>query len=147
MTYDVIQIGPAEVDHAFLLIEPVSSHLGLTAWRDFCSQLDRRASNAPHLEQVWIAVNPLGRTQGLALSKLGDDPAYGRTLDVPIFVVASAADESGVSGALIVKLGRVAEERECRSIRFWTVGRDSWSRCMQASDYQRWNHGVRMMLS
>jgi hypothetical protein len=67
-------------------------------------------------------------------------------LDVPIFIVASAADESGVSGALIGRLRHLAEDSGCKSIRFWTVGGDSWGRHMQASDYQRWDHGVRMML-
>ena len=146
MTYHVIQIGPEQVDRAFLLVEPVASSLSLAAWRDFCNQLGPRPLQGHHPDQVWVAVNPVGTIQGLALSKLGDDPTGGRMLDVPIFVVASAADESGVSGALISRLRHVAEDSECKSIRFWTVGRDSWSRHMQASDYRRGEHGVRMML-
>jgi hypothetical protein len=147
MTYHVIQIGPAEVDRAFLLVEPVASSLSLAAWREFCSQLGSQPSRRPHPEQVWVAVNPVGTIQGLVLSKLSDDLTNGRMLDVPVFVVASAADETGVSGALMSRLRHVAEDSECKSIRFWSVGRDSWSRHMQVADYHSWDHGVRMMLS
>jgi hypothetical protein len=146
MTYEVATIGLAEADRAFPLVAFAADSLSLAAWQDFCSQLGPTSRRPPRPEQVWIVRNPAGRIQGLALSKLGDDPTYGRMLDVPIFVVASAADESGVSGALIGRLRHLAEDSGCKSIRFWTVGGDSWGRHMQASDYQRWDHGVRMML-
>jgi len=67
-------------------------------------------------------------------------------LDVPIFVVASAADDAGVSKALIDKLRGIAANAECTSIRFWTIRSDNWTRRLQPSDYSCWDHGVRLIL-
>jgi hypothetical protein len=145
-TYVVTQIGPDEVDRAFLLMEPVASSLDLAAWKDFCGQLSFASRIVRDQEQVWIARNAAGTIQGLAICKLGDDLTYGRMLDVPIFVVVSAADDNGVSQSLVARLRQLAGDAGCRSIRFWTLGSDNWARRLEASSHAHWHHGVRMMM-
>lgn len=144
--YTITQIQPFDVDRAYPLIEPVASTLDLAAWRRYCTQLTTNTDGVDRGEQGWIALNPMGVIQGLALCKLGDDFAHKRLLDVPVFVVASAADDAGVSKALIDKLQGVAATAECTSIRFWTLTSDNWTRRLQRSDYSRWDHGVRLIL-
>ena len=145
-SYSVVQLQPFDVDRVYPLIEPVASTLDLAAWRRFCATLAVNADVVEEGEHVWIAVNPIGVIQGLALCRLGDDFAHRRMLDVPIFVVASAADDAGVSKALVDKLRNIATDSGCTSIRFWTLTPDNWRRRLQPCDYSHWDHGVRLVL-
>ena len=69
-------------------------------WRAFCQPLgsaplrDETGSNG---ERAVIARDPQGYVKGLCFSSIKEHSPYGRVLDVPIFVVASAADAEGVA--------------------------------------------------
>ncbi len=145
-TYTITQVKPLDVDRVYPLIEPVASTLDLAAWRRYCTQLASRTDLVVQGEQAWIALNPIGVIQGLSLCRLSEDFSHNRMLEVPIFVVASAADDVGVSKALLDQLRDRAKNAECTSIRIWTPASDNWSRRLRPLDYSRWDNGIQMIL-
>jgi hypothetical protein len=142
-SYIVKQIEPFEVDRAYPLVEPVAANLSLSEWRGYCALLASGA--AGQSDCVWIASNPLGIIQGLAVYGV-DDSRDDRSLEVPIFVVTSAADDAGVSKALIDSLKDMATERMYAVIRFWTLTPDNWSRWLDPAARKHVHHGVVLVL-
>jgi hypothetical protein len=140
-TYRISTIKPNQLDSAYLLVREVAPALGLQAWRAMCRAAMQRNGDG----RVLIVTNPLGYIQGLCVSAVRND-TLGSFLDVPILVVASAADELGVAEALIEHLANEARLGACHSLRIWTLGQDNIGRLCEGMDVEWWDHGVTIPL-
>ncbi|KPF71810.1 hypothetical protein IP69_04790 [Bosea sp. AAP35] len=115
--YTVAPLSPETSDAAFLLVGALAPGLGIARWRRYCDGPDAGAgASEPRLE-VRVAINPRGHVQGLCLWSQARHAVHGRILDVPIFIVASAADESGVAAALVEDLCTIAGRLDCAALR------------------------------
>ena len=146
-TYRVAPIGPNQIDRVFPLVETVEPSLDLAAWRARCGEAVSRRYPGAGGDKIIVATNPLGYVQGLCVLAVKENTPDGRMLDVPIFAVASAADEAGVVADLLDYLRDVGRNEACGSIRIWTLGQDNWSRHLDGAAAKRWDHGVLMLLA
>ncbi len=141
-TYRVSPISPAQIDRAYLLVQPVAQSLDLPGWRTFCHGIVNRQHDPSQREHIIVATNPRDYIQGLCLMRLAEHPSYGRLLDVPIFVITSVADEPGVAADMLKYLKAFGLKNDGRRIRFWTLGEDNWERRFQKAEFERWDHGL-----
>jgi hypothetical protein len=101
-SYAIETIGPRTVDRAYPLARVGGFTLSLDEWRAFC-----RSFGSPPVgdrtgrELAVVARNNSGYVKGLCVYSIKHLSPHGRLVDVPIFVVASAADEEGVATELI----------------------------------------------
>jgi hypothetical protein len=145
-TYRVAPIDLNQIDRVFPLVEPVAPSLDLQTWRVLCRKVVSRSDTDAATDKIIVATNPLGYVQGLCVASIRESPSDGRVLDVPIFAVASAADEAGVVGDLLQYLRDRGQSEECGSIRIWTLGKDNWARHIEDAGLKRWDHGLRILL-
>lgn len=144
-SYSIEPITFEAADRAYPLIRAVAPAVTLEQWRQFCRNAapplapDKRASNR---EQAILAIDPRGNIKGLCIYSIGEHWFYGRLLDVPIFVAASAADAKGVGTELLRFLQGACNQSVCAGIRFWTMGAEVWSRRLNDEDIRRTDHGV-----
>ncbi len=80
------------------------------------------------------STNPPGYIQGLCAAAARQHPAHGRILDVPMWVAASAADETGIVLCLLDHLRLVAGTQQCNRIRLAAPGSESLALVLQESD-------------
>jgi hypothetical protein len=129
--YIVEPIGPRTMDRAYPLAKASGCTLTLSEWQAFCRSLrpapfcDQAAGDS---ERALVARNFEGYVKGLCFYSITDDSPYGRLLDVPIFVVASAADAEGVATELARALASKCDRSVSSGIRFWPVSPNSWTR-------------------
>lgn len=142
--YHVEPLDAKDVDRAFLVIETVARSLLMKDWKQFCAGLDSAAWSGQR--RVWIAKNDSGILRGVAVGRLEEHLALGRILDIPLFAAVSAADDRGVSRALIDYLSRLARAAACRSIRFWTMSGDNWQRKDLVEEIARSDIGVQLLM-
>lgn len=121
-SYTTAPITTEQVDAAYLLVGPLDPLLDLARWRSYCHEAQSGVGTATCRQQIVVATNPRGYLQGLCVHAVVTHPVQGAILDVPVFVVASAADEIGVAEALFCDLCAVAERRDCAAIRIRTAG-------------------------
>lgn len=145
-TYKVTRITNEQVDPAYLLVSPVAPNLNLDGWRTFCTEVLARKRHPVDLDDIIVAVNPIGYIQGLCVYAARWDTFHGQILDVPVFVIASAADEIGVAIDLLRLLKARAERESCGFIRVWTLGEDNWSRHLREHETDHSEHGVLIIL-
>ena len=145
-TYRVAQIGPNQIDRAYPLVETVEPSLDLKGWRALCGEVAGHRYPGAEGDKIIVATNPLGYVQGLCVAAVKESTPDGRVLDVPIFAVASAADEAGVVAGLLDYLRDCGRNETCGSIRIWTLAQDNWSRHLDETAVKRWDHGVLMLL-
>lgn len=134
-SYSIKPIGPDGVDRAFPLMRPVAPDLSLQEWRRFCRDGGQR-------EETVLAINSKGYVKGLCIFAIRDHRHYGRLLDVPVFVVASAADSEGVGAELLQFLEATRDSEGCSGVRFWTMGGETWDRRLCTDDIRRMDHGI-----
>jgi hypothetical protein len=134
-SYTIKPIAKEGVDRAFPLMRAVAPDLSLQEWRQYC-----RDGGAK--EETVVAINSTGYVKGLCIFSVRDHMGYGRLLDVPLFVVASAADADGVGGELLRFLEATRDGEACSGVRFWTMGADTWDRRLSPEDIRRTDHGV-----
>lgn len=115
--YTVAPMTPETSDAAYLLVGALTPRLDIARWRTYCETADDRVADTQPRQQVRLAANPRGRVQGLCLWSQARHAVHGPILDVPIFIVASAADESGVAAALVADLCAIAGRLDCAAIR------------------------------
>jgi hypothetical protein len=140
--YAIGRIKPHQIEQAYLLVQPVAESLDLATWRTFCHDaLGRQLEPLGRQEDVIVATDPLGYVRGLCIVRLVKHPAYGRMLDVPIFVAASAVDDAGVSAELLRYLKTRGVIEGCRGIYIWTLGDDNWNKLSHDS-HEHWDHGT-----
>jgi hypothetical protein len=134
-SYTIKPIAKEGVDRAFPLMRAVAPDLSLQEWREYCR-------NGGQREETVLAINASGYVKGLCVFSVRDHGRYGRLLDVPIFVVASAADAEGVGVELLLFLAATRDSEACAGVRFWTMGRETWDRRLSSDDIRRTDHGV-----
>ena len=145
-TYKVSRISSRQVDPAYLLASLAAPALDLDGWRAFCRDVISAGSRRSGQDEIIVAANPAGYVQGLCVSAARWHLAYGRILDVSVFVVSSAADEAGVAIDLLRHAKALARAEGCSGIRIWTREPDNWSRYLGNHAVDRSEHGALMIL-
>ena len=144
-SYSIEPITSGAADRAYPLIRALAPAVMLDEWRQFCHAAaspfaaDERASNR---EQAVLAVNSRKHIKGLCIYSIREHWFYGRLLDVPIFIAASAGDAHGVGTELLQFLQAVGNRSVCSGARFWTMGAEAWSRRHSEEEIRRMDHGV-----
>ncbi len=148
MSYVVESISPRTIDSAYPLARACGYALRLGEWRAFCQPLGsaplRDETGSNNGERAVIARDPQGYVKGLCVYSIKEHSPYGRVLDVPIFVVASAADAEGVATELAAVLLSKCDWSACSGIRFWPIGPDSWKRRQTPEALARTDHRLFM---
>lgn len=145
-TYNTSQISAAQIDQAYPLITRVSPTLELEPWRMFCRAVVAHKSHPRDPDKIVVTTNPIGHVQGLCTTAIRGHAIGDLMLDVPIFVVASAADAAGVAADMLTYLKNVGRAEACACIRIWSLGRDNWTRQLSESEIRRWDHGALIIL-
>ncbi|MEJ0095095.1 MAG: hypothetical protein WDN46_17255 [Methylocella sp.] len=145
-TYQIAELTTDRVDQAYPLIGAVAPALDLAAWRAFCRSIIDRGDSRPDLDNVIVAMSPLGYIQGLCITTVREHAEGDRILDAPIFVVASAADSAGVAAELLDYLKAFGRAESCGCMRIWTLAHDNWTRRLSEGEIRRWDHGVTIIL-
>lgn len=73
-----------------------------------------------------MARNAEGYVKGVCIYAVRDHATYGRLIDVPLFIVASAADGEGMTAVLLNFLRDKCDQSVCSGIQFWTLDREAW---------------------
>lgn len=143
--YSIAPITLEAADRAYPLLTAIAPTVSLDEWRRFCRAAasplagDERASGR---EQAALAVDSRKHVKGLCIYSIRDHWFYGRLLDVPVFIAASAADAHGVAIELLQFLQGVSNRAVCSGARFWTMGAQAWSRRHSEDEFRRTDHGV-----
>jgi hypothetical protein len=142
-TYTIEPIGPRTIDRAYPLAQAVIPALSQHEWRQCChanglSSLDPEAES----EEIVVAQNADGYVKGLCVYTIRDHASYGRLVDVPLFVAASATDGEGVTAELLDFLRIKCDRSVCSGIRFWAMDTETWSRRLRPEHIARTDHGL-----
>lgn len=109
--YETHPIAEEQIEGAFLLARLSEPGLDLEGWRDRC--LRSRWHGAG---EIAVVSNARGYVQGLAIIVRPGHYLPHDALEVPCFVVASAADEAGVGQELFRYVADCARQAGCPSI-------------------------------
>ncbi|MCZ8043862.1 MAG: hypothetical protein O9330_15440 [Beijerinckiaceae bacterium] len=115
--YTIAGMTPDQVDAAGLLVGMMTPPPDLEGWRRDGGDAEVSAGRR---QDVRVATNPRGYVQGLCLCRQARHVVHGAILDVPLFVVASAADGPGVASALVEDLCAIAGRLDCAAVRIRT---------------------------
>ena len=144
-SYLVEPIGPETIARAYPLVHAVVPHVAQHEW----SQINRPPGVVGHhpatdgeREEVIVARNAEGYVKGVCIYAVRDHATYGRLIDVPLFIVASAADGEGVTAVLINFLRDKCDQSVCSGIRFWTLDREAWAHRLSPNHIARSDHGL-----
>jgi len=145
-SYIVEPIGQKTIDRAYPLVKAVMPAMLLHEWRQFCHSLElsRPHPAAAEHEEVVVARNAENYVKGLCIYAVRDHTTYGRLIDVPFFVTASAADGEGVTLDLLDYLRTKCDGEVCSGIRFWKVSAETWAHRVQPDRIARSDHGLFM---
>jgi hypothetical protein len=144
-SYSIEPATLGTADRAYPLIRAVAPSVTLEEWRQFCQDaasplaVDERASKR---EQAVLAIDSRKHVKGLCVYSIGEHWFYGRLLDIPVFIAASAADGHGVGVELLHFLQAQCSRSACSGARFWTMGAEAWRRRLSEEEVQRTDHGV-----
>lgn len=142
-SYLVEPVGPQTIDAAYLLAQAAIPTLSKDEWRQFRDS--RESAEGPstvgETEVVVVARNAKGYVKGLCIYALRDHATYGRLIDVPFFLAASAADGEGVAEGLINFLRGKCGRCVCSGIRFWSIDQETWARRSAPDFIARSDHG------
>jgi hypothetical protein len=141
--YTIEPIGPQTIDRAYPLAQVVIPALSQHEWRQCCpssglSSFDPEAER----EEIVVARNAEGYVKGLCIYAIRDHMTYGRVVDVPLFVAASAADSKGVTAKLLDFLGTKCDRSVCSGVRFWAMDAETWTRRLRPEHIARTDHGL-----
>lgn len=144
-SYLVEPIGPETIARAYPLIRAVVPDVAVHEW----VQIARphgvgggRPATAGEREEVIVARNSEEYVKGLCVYAVRDHATYGRLIDVPFFIVASAADGEGVTAVLIHFLRRKCDQSVCSGVRFWTLDPKAWAHRLSPNHIARSDHGL-----
>jgi hypothetical protein len=148
-SYAIEPVGPRTTDKAYSLAQIIAPELSQPEWRQLCQSCE--TSNAPsdevQREQILVALNAEAYVKGLCIYAVRKHATYGRVLDVPVFITASAADGEGVAAALINFLKAKGDQSVCSGIRFWRTTRETWRHRLKVENIARSDHGLFMPAS
>ncbi len=119
-TYIIEPIGPRTMDRAYPLARVMSFAQSLEEWREFCISA-RSPAVRNYRGRVVVASNESGFVKGVCIYSIRDHFLYGRVLDVPILIVASAADPIGVALDFVSFFRSECGRSNCSGVRFWTT--------------------------
>jgi L-amino acid N-acyltransferase YncA len=132
--YAVRPIVEADILPSQLLIEGGQVGISADDWRIFVRRIiEWRGATGLH-DEVYVALDPNGVIKGLVVSQAIQSLLFGRTLDAPIFLTASAADEDGVIMALLDALAERARMSGCTQTRIWSAGGEAWRRVAEKAE-------------
>jgi hypothetical protein len=140
--YVIKPIGSRTIDQAYPLAKALAPGLTRREWRELCLARDPPAVREK--EKVVVALNARGYVRGLCVYCVRDHSTYGRLLDIPLFIVASAADAEGATEDFLNFLRSVCDASVCSGIRFWTMGPDAFRRRLDPEEIGRSDHGLFM---
>jgi len=140
--YVIRPISSKTIDQAYPLAKVLAPSLTRREWRELC--LAQKPSAFREREEVIVASNAWGYVKGLCVYCVRDHSTYGRLLDIPLFIVASAADAEGAAEDFLNFLRSVCDASVCSGIRFWTFGPDAWRRMFDPEEIGRSDHGLFM---
>jgi hypothetical protein len=144
--YTTARIMTEQVDAAHLLVGPLAPQADIDCWRSYCEDVISGAGTAGGRHEIIVASNPRGHLQGLCVRAVVRHPVQGVILDVPVFVVASAADEMGVAAALLCDLRLAAGRLDCAAIRIRTEGSQRLHRHLENSGRTACDRPVALIL-
>ncbi|MBB1249115.1 hypothetical protein [Rhizobium sp. G21] len=132
--YSVRPIMEADILPCQVLVEGGGVGIAAEEWRVFVRRIiEWRGATGLH-DEVHVAVDQRGVVKGLVVSQAIQSMLFGRTLDAPVFLTASAADEDGVIAALLGKLSERARVSNCRQMRIWSPGGEAWRRVAEKAE-------------
>jgi hypothetical protein len=131
--YTVRPITEGQIDLAYILIDASGRAVPEFNWRTFCRRLlvDRGKADADN--EVYVATDGEGHIRGLCVTEIVDSPLFGRMVQVPLFLTASAGDEDGVILELVNAARKRGRDAGCAEIRIWAAGGKSWLRATSQS--------------
>ncbi|MDR3471307.1 MAG: hypothetical protein P4M09_06415 [Devosia sp.] len=134
-TYEIARIEPHQVDRAFTLLQVALPAVHVDVWRGYVTDLlnHRRGWMT---RDVLVACNARHYLQALCIVSLVERGEL-RVLDVPIFIVVSAADERGVRAELLAHLKSRAADSGCHRLRIWTQTPDNWALHLAPDAFER----------
>ncbi len=143
-TYVVEPIGPETIARAYPLVRAVVADVAEHEWEQITRPDDvgRIRPATDEREEVIVARNAEGYVKGLCMYAVRDHATYGRLIDVPLFIIASAADAEGVAAVLIHFLRAKCDQSVCSGIRFWTLDREAWAHRLSPNHIARSDHGL-----
>jgi hypothetical protein len=142
--YAIRAMTHVAIDRSYALLGAVTNAPSSAEWRDFCKMV---MSNSAYdaivdgQDRIAIATDSREYVRGMCVYCVRDHLFYGRLLDIPIFVVASAADAEGVTIELLRFLEEVSLEQMCLGARFWTMDAGVWNRWRSERDVLGTDHG------
>jgi hypothetical protein len=140
-SYAIEPIGPGTIEKAYPLAKVMAPDLLQLEWRQLCQSPANARVDTEETERIVVAVNAKTYVKGLCVYAIRNHATYGRVLDVPFVVTASAADGEGVASALVDYLRGRCNESVCSGIRFWTMNADTWSRRLKHEHIASSDHG------
>jgi hypothetical protein len=144
-SYKIGAIDAKMIDQAYPLISVINPPPFLREWRQLCrSVVNPNLSDRGDREEIVVAINETGYVKGLCIYSIRDHSVYGRLLDVPIFIVASAADGEGVAEKLLGLICARCDQAVCSGVRFWTLDAGAWRRRSDPEYVSRSDHGLFM---
>ena len=127
-SYATCPIGEDQIDLAYLLVEATGREIKRAEWKAFCRRvIEWRGALGLH-DDVILALDAEGHVKGLFVTEMIQSLLFGRVLNVPMFIAASAGDEDGIILALMEQVKLRAREANCSDMRIWTQGSEGWVR-------------------
>jgi hypothetical protein len=144
-SYLVEPIGPETIARAYPLVRAVVQDLAEHEWCQFNRPhgvIGGRPATLGEREEVIVARNSEGYVKGLCIYAIRDHATYGRLIDVPFFIVGSAADGEGVTAVLVNFLRGKCDQSVCSGIRFWTMDPEAWAHRLSPNHIARSDYGL-----
>ncbi|MBB6303770.1 hypothetical protein [Rhizobium leucaenae] len=91
---------------------------------------------------IVVATDTAGYVRGLTLSSTGKHPVAGKLLDVPVFAVGSAVDDTSIAERLFSEARRRAIVSKSRFMRIWAPAPTTFEHLYDLQHYNNWNHGL-----
>lgn len=145
--YSTRAITEDQIDLAYMLVEASGRGLTRADWAAFCRRVIEWRGAAGLHDDVVVATDAEGHVKGLFIAEMVQSLLFGRVLDVPLFITASAGDEDGVILDLLAAVRAKARAAKCSDIRIWTLGGESWARVTGASPRSSLYSGVQFNLA
>lgn len=145
--YSTRPITEDQIDLAYLLVEAAGRDIRRTEWVAFCKRVIEWRGAAGLHDDVIVTVDAEGHVKGLLVTEMIQSLLFGRVLDVPMFITASAGDEDGIIRSLLDAAKVKAREAKCGDIRIWTQGGESWVRVTSDAPVTSQYTGVQLKLA
>jgi hypothetical protein len=130
-----------------MLVEAAGRDVKRGEWVSFCNRIIEWRGATGLYDDVIVTADADGHVKGLFVSEMIQSLLFGRVLDVPMFITASAGDEDGVVMGLLEAAKVKAREAKCSDVRIWTQGGASWMRVTDDAPVASRYEGVQLKLA